>query len=323
MKKKVTVLTVSTLLLALCLPVSAQQPGKIPWIGYLAATGSGPSQAFIYGLRDLGYVEGKNIAIVFRTAEGKSERNADLAAEIVGLTVDVIVTDNTAAALALKKATSTIPIVMTTGTDLVGSGLIASFARPGGNVTGLTSVTREIGGKHLELLKEIVPRLDRVAVLMAEGRANDLFIKETEVPARALKIQLISFVFGGPDNFEGAFRAMTKERANGLLVRLGPRGSSGYDKRVAELAAKSRLPSISNSTRWAEAGGLMSYGADFNISDRRAATYVDKILKGTKPADLPVEAPMKFQMTINLKTAKQIDVTIPPNVLVRADKVIK
>ena len=287
MMKKVTVLTLSTLLLALCLPVSAQQPGKIPWIGYLAATGSGPSPAFLQGLRDLGYVEGKNIAIVFRTAEGKSERNADLAAEIVGLTVDVIVTDNTAAALALKKATGTIPIVMTTSTDSVGSGLIASFARPGGNVTGLTSVAGEIGGKHLELLKEIVPRLNRVAILRAEGRANDLFIKETELPAQALKIELLSFVFGGPDEFEGTFRAMTKERVNGLLVRLGSRGSSGYDKRVAELAAKSRLPSISYATSWADAGGLMSYGADFNISDRRAATYVDKVLKGTKPVTCP------------------------------------
>ena len=282
-----------------------------------------PAPAFLQGLLDLGYVEGKNIAIVFRTAEGKSERTADLAAELVRLKVDLIVADNTAAALALKKATGTIPIVMTTSTDPVGSGLIASFARPGGNVTGLTSVTGEIGGKHLELLKEIVPRLNRVAILRSEGRANDLFIKEAEVSARALKIQLISFVFGGPDDFEGAFRAMTKEGANGLLVRLGPRGSSGYDKRVAELAAKSRLPSISNPTRWAEAGGLMSYGVDFDISDRRAATYVDKILKGTKAADLPVEAPMKFQMTINLKTAKQIGVKIPPNVLARADKVIK
>jgi ABC-type uncharacterized transport system substrate-binding protein len=175
----------------------------------------------------------------------------------------------------------------------------------------------------LELLKEIVPRLNRVAILRGDRPANDLFVKEAEVPARALKIQLISFVFGGPDDFEGAFRAMTKERANGLLVRLGPRGSSGYDKRVAELAAKSGLPSIPNATRWADAGGLMSYGADFNISDRRAAIYVDKILKGTKPGDLPVEAPMKFQMTINLKTAKQIGVTIPQKVLVKADKVIK
>jgi putative tryptophan/tyrosine transport system substrate-binding protein len=300
-----------------------QQPGKIPWIGYLAATGSGPSPAFIQGLRDLGYVEGKNIGFVYRTAEGKSERYADLAAELVRLKVDVIVTDNTGAALALKKATSTIPIVMTTSTDPVGSGLIASFARPGGNVTGLTSVTGEIGGKHLELLKEIVPRLNRVAILRSEGRATDLFIKEAEVPARALKIQLISFVFGGPDDFEGAFRAMTKEGANGLLPRLGPRGSSGYDKRVAELAVKSRLPSIFNPRRWAEAGGLMSYGADFNISDRRAATYVDKILKGAKPADLPVEAPTKFELGINLKTAKQLGLTIPQSVLYRADKVIK
>ena len=262
-KRKLGSFALCAILFALCLPAQAQQPGKIPWIGYLAATGSGPAPAFVQGLRDLGYVEGKNIAIVFRTAEGKTERTADLAAELVRLKVDLIVADNTAAALALKKATSTIPIVMTTSTDPVGSGLIASFARPGGNVTGLTSVTGEMGGKHLELLKEIVPRLNRVAILRSEGRANDLFIKEAEVSARALKIQLISFVFGGPDDFEGAFRAMTKEGANGLLVRLGPRGSSGYDKRVAELAAKSRLPSISNPTRWAEAGGLMSYGVDF------------------------------------------------------------
>ena len=323
MKKNFLLLLVAALFLTIAYSAHAQQPGKIPWIGYLAATGSGPSPAFIQGLRDLGYVEGKNIGFVYRTAEGKYERIADLAAELVRLKVDVIVTDNTGAALALKKATSTIPIVMTTSTDPVGSGLIASFARPGGNVTGLTSVTGEIGGKHLELLKEIVPRLNRVAILRSEGRATDLFIKEAEVPARALKIQLISFVFGGPDDFEGAFRAMTKEGANGLLVRLGPRGSSGYDKRVAELAVKSRLPSISNPRRWAEAGGLMSYGADFNISDRRAATYVDKILKGAKPADLPVEAPTKFELWINLKTAKQLRLTIPQSVLYRADKVIK
>jgi putative ABC transport system substrate-binding protein len=321
-KLKLVLYALCTMLFAPCSFADAQQPAKIPWIGYLAATGSGPSPAFIQGLRDLGYVEGKNIAIVFRTAEGKSEHNADLTAEIVRLKVDVIVADNTSAALALKKATSTIPIVMMTSTDPVGSGLIASLARPGGNITGLTSVTGEIGGKHLELLKEIVPSLNRVAILRIEGRATDLFIKEAEVAARALKIQLISFVFGGPDDFEGAFRAMTKERVNGLLVRLGARGASGYDKRVAELAAKNRLPSISN-LRWADAGGLISYGPDFNISDRRAATYVDKILKGTKPADLPVEAPMNFQMTINLKTAKQIGVTIPQKVLVKADKVIK
>src|SRR5262245_41272384 len=314
---------VVVVLLVLGAIAEAQQLGKIPWFGYLAATGSGPSPAFTYGLLDLGYVEGKNIAIVFRTAEGKSERNADLAAELVRLKVDIIVTDNTAAALCLKKATSTIPIVMMTSTDPVGSGLIASFARPGGNVTGLTSIAGEIGGKHLELLKETVPRLNRVAILMAEGPANDRFIKEAEVSARALKIELLSLVFVGPDDFEGTFRTMTKERVNGLLVRLGPRGSSGYDKRVAELAAKSRLPSISNPTRWAEAGGLMSYGADFDINDRRAATYVDKILKGTKAADLPVEAPMKFELVINLKTAKQIGVTIPPNVLARAHKVIR
>jgi putative tryptophan/tyrosine transport system substrate-binding protein len=302
----------------------AQQPGKIPWIGYLAGAGSGPSPAFIQGLRDLGYVEGKNIAVVFRTVEGKSERFADLAAELVRLKVDIIVTDNSDAALAFKKATSTIPIVMTRSTDPVGSGLIASFARPGGNVTGLTSVTGELGGKLLELLKEIVPRLTRVAILMPEGSAvNDIFQKEAEVPARALGVQLIPVMVRGPEDFEGAFRAMTKEKANGLVMRLPSSLYSAHLKRVAELTMKNRLPSISNVASWVDAGGLMSYGSDLNVQYRRAAVYVDKILKGAKPANLPVEAPTKFELRINLKTAKQIDLTIPSNVLGRADRVIK
>lgn len=316
-------LALSAMLLALSFPAAAQQPGKIPWIGYLAGAGSGPSPAFILGLRDLGYIEGKSIAFVFRTTEGKSERFADLAAELVRLKVDVIVADGTLPTLAAKKATSTIPIVMTTSTDPVGSGLVASFARPGGNVTGLTSVTGELGGKLLELLKEIVPRLSRVAILGQSGAANEVFLKETEVPAPALKIQLISVVFGGPEDFEGAFRAMTKERVNGLLVRIFPNVNSAHSKRVAELAVKSRLPSISARSTWVDAGGLMSYGADPNIQYRRAAVYVDKILKGTKPADLPVEAPMKFEFAINLQTAKQIGLTITQSVLYRADKVIK
>jgi len=324
MKKKVTVLTLSTLLLALCLPVSAQQPGKIPWIGYLAGAGSGPSPAFIQGLRDLGYAEGKNISIVYRTTESRSERNADLAAELVRLKVDIIVADNTGAALAAKKATSTIPIVMTTSSDPVGSGLIASFARPGGNVTGLTSVTGELGGKLLDLLKEVVPKLTRAGILGTGGldSVNELFVKATEGPARALGVQLVPVMVQGLDDFEGAFRAMTKERVNGLLVRLAF-VYSDHVKRVAELAMKNRLPSISNARNWVDAGGLMSYGADPNFRYRQAATYVDKILKGAKPADLPVEAPTKFELRINLKTAKQIGVTIPQSVLFRADKVIR
>jgi ABC-type uncharacterized transport system substrate-binding protein len=300
----------------------AQQPGKIPWIGYLAGSGSSPNKAFVEGMRDLGYVEGKNIGFVYRTAEGKTERNADLAAELVRLKVDVIVTDNTNAAMALKKATSTIPIVMTTSTDPVGSGLIASFARPGGNVTGLASVTGELGGKLLDLLKEVAPKLTRAAILGTGDPVNKLFVKATEVPARALGVQLVPVMVQGPDDFEGAFRAMTKERVNGLLVRLAF-VYSDHVKRVAELAMKNRLPSISNTPSWVDAGGLMSYGADANFRYRRAAVYVDKILKGAKPADLPVEAPTKFELRINLKTAKQIGLTIPPNVLVRADKVIR
>jgi putative ABC transport system substrate-binding protein len=323
MKAKILVYAVSALILATIHLAEAQQPGKIPWIGYLAGAGSGPSPAFIQGLRDLGYVEGKNIAFVFRTTEGKTEHNADLAAELVRLKVDIIVADSTGIALALKKATSTIPIVMTTVTDPVGTGLVASLARPGGNVTGLTSISGELGGKLLEILKESVPRLNRVAILRPAGAANDLFVRETEPSARALGVKLIPLVFQGPEDFEDAFRSATKEGANGLISRLRPGASSADRKRVVELTMKNRLPSISNVTSWADAGGLMSYGADSNINYRRAATYVDKILKGAKPADLPVEAPTKFELRINLRTAKQIGVIIPQSVLYRADKIIK
>jgi putative ABC transport system substrate-binding protein len=306
-----------------CVAVAhAQQPAKIPWIGYLARSGSGPAPAFILGLRDLGYVEAKNIGVVFRTAEGRRDRDADLAAELVRLKLDIIVTDNTFAALALKKATSTISIVITNSGDPVGTGLVASFARPGGNVTGLTNISGELGGKILELLKEIVPKLTRVAILRGTGGSNELFVKETEVPARALKIELISVVARGPEDLEDAFRAITKERANGLLARL--QGfDSAYLKRVAELAIKNRLPAVGTADGWVAAGGLMSYGADVNVQYRRAAVYVDKILKGRTPAELPIEAPMKFEFEINLQTAKQIGLTIPQTVLFRATKVIK
>jgi putative ABC transport system substrate-binding protein len=209
-------------------------------------------------------------------------------------------------------------------TDPVGTGLVASLARPGGNVTGLTNVGGEIGGKLLELLKEVTPRLSRVAILgTAGGGADEVFAREIEGPARALGVQLIRLRLQSPDDIDGAFRTITKERANGLVMRLQPSLFSAHYKRVAELTASSRLPSIGLSTRWVDVGGLMSYGSDFNFQYRRAATYVDKILKGTKPADLPVEAPTKFEFVINLKTAKQIGLTIPPNVLARADKVLK
>jgi putative ABC transport system substrate-binding protein len=314
---------VAVALLNFAVITEAQQPGKIPWVGYLAGSGSSPNQAFVQGMRDLGYIEGKNIGFVYRTTEGKREKYADFVAELVRLKVDVLVTDNTDAALLAKKATSTIPIVMTRGTDPVGAGLVTSLARPGGNVTGLTSVTGELAGKLLELLKETKPKLTRAAILRPEGRADDLFVKEAEVPGRALGVQLVPVVVQGPDDIEGVFRAMGKERVNGLVMRLPASGYSSHYKRVAELTIKNRLPAISTSATWVDAGGLMSYGPDFSIGYRRAATYVDKILKGAKPADLPVEAPTKFEWIINAKTAKQIGLTIPQKVLARADKVIK
>jgi ABC-type uncharacterized transport system substrate-binding protein len=314
---------VAVALLNFAVTIEAQQPGKIPWVGYLAGSGSSPNQAFVQGMRDLGYIEGKNIGFVYRTTEGKRESYADFVAELVRLKVDVIVTDSTDAALLAKKATSSVPIVMTRGTDPVGAGLVTSLARPGGNVTGLTSVTGELAGKLLELLKETKPKLTRAAILRPEGRADDLFVKEAEVPGRALGVQLVAVVVQGPDDIEGVFRAMSKERVNGLVMRLPASGYSSHYKRVAELTIKNRLPAISTSATWVDAGGLMSYGPDFSIGYRRAATYVDKILKGAKPADLPVEAPTKFEWIINSKTAKQIGLTIPQKVLARADKVIK
>jgi putative ABC transport system substrate-binding protein len=321
MSGKILVWLLATGLLATAIPATAQQPGKIAWIGYLARSGSGPSPAFMQGLRDLGYVETKNIGVVFRTAEGR-DLYTDLAAELVRLNVDMIATDNTVAALALKKATSTIPILLTNAADPVGTGLVASLARPGGNITGLTNISGELGGKLLELLKEIVPKLNRVAILRPTGGSNELFVKESEVPARALKIELISVVARGPEDLEHVFRAITKERVDGLLARL--QGfDSAYLKRVAELAIKNRLPAVGTANGWVDAGGLLSYAADLNVQHRRAAIYVDKILKGTKPADLPIEAPTKFEMKINVKTAKQIGLTIPPGVLGRADKVIR
>ena len=302
--------------------VEAQQ-AKVPRIGYLTAADSPPYQALLQGLRELGYVDGQNIAIEYRSAGGKRDRLPDLAAELVRLKVDIIVADGAGPSLDAKKATSTIPIVMTSSSDPVGLGLVASFARPGGNVTGLTSFSGELGGKLLELLKEIVPRLARVAILRPAGPVNDLFVKETEAPARALGVHLIPAVVREPGDFEGAFRAMTKERANGLLSRLGPSFIPAQHKRVVEMAVKNRLPAISSDRDWLDSGGLIFYGADQNARLRRVATYIDKILKGAKPGELPVEAPMKFELIINLKTAKQIGLTIPPNVLVRADKVIR
>jgi len=307
----------------------AQQPKKVPRIGYVSASG-GPGtpdprfEAFRQGLRDLGYIEGKNILVEYRYAEGKQDPIPSLVAELVQLNVDVLVSPALPAIRAAKQATKTIPIVMVFNVDPVETGIVDSLAHPGGNFTGLTRLTRELGGKRLELLKEVVARVSRVGVLWDTDEASAAIgFKEYEAAAHAMKIQLQSLEVRGPNpDLEGAFQAAAKGRAralitirNGLLLR--------YAKRIADLAIKNRLPSMYEGSDFVEAGGLISYSANDAESFRRAATYVDKILKGAKPADLPVEQPTKFEFIINLKTAKQIGLTIPQSVLFRADKVIK
>ena len=326
MNRKIFYLTLCTSLLALTFPAVAQQPAKIPRIGYVAGGASSVPAAFVQALGDLGYSEGKNIVIEFRTTEGKPGRGSDLITDLIRLKIDIIVAEGTGLALTATKLTSTIQVVMTGATDAVATGLVDSLARPGGNVTGLTSVTGELGGKLIELLKEIIPRLSRVVVPgppPAGSPSEVLFMKETEIPARALKVQLIRFPVRGPDDYEGIFRAASKEQANALLVRIPARAPVAHRKRFVELAIKNRLPAIYTSSNWTDIGGLISYGSESVDRYRRVAIYVDKILKGTKPADLPVEAPKDFDLVINLKTAKQIGLTMPPNVLARADRVIK
>ncbi len=302
----------------------AQQPKKVPRIGYLTAgplsAQSARIEAFRQGLRELGYVEGKNIVIELRFGEGKSERVPALAAELVRLKVDIIVSAGPTVTRAAKEATATIPIVMAQDTDPVGNGFVASLARPGGNITGLSTLYPEISGKQLELLREIVPRLSRVAVLGSSTEpANTQSLREVELAAGAFGVKLQYLDVLDRKDIETAFRAASKGRADAVLVLAGA-VFSPQRTQIADLAAKSRLPAIGVAT---EAGGLMTYGVSFNDLYRRAATYVDKILKGAKPADLPVEQPTKFEFIINLQAAKQIGLTIPPNVLARADKVIK
>lgn len=323
------ILRLPLILLALAGGISiaeAQQPKKVPTIGMLSLSPSGRDSWFEVvrqGLHDLGYVEGQNIFIVYKSAEGRVERLPDLAAELVRLKVDVIVARSTPVVQAAKNATSTIPIVVSAA-DVVGSGFVASLARPGGNITGTSSIMPELAGKRLELLREIVPKLSRVAFLAhGDDTAHRLFIKEAQDAGKSVGIQIQPLVVKGPEEFEGAFSAMARERAGALIVQPLFIGNLGYGQRIADLAAKSRLPTTSDSRVFAEAGGLMSYGVSSSALWRRAATYVDKILKGTKPADLPVEQPTKFEFVINLKAAKQIGLTIPPNVLARADRVIR
>ena len=312
-------------LVVLLTPTEAQQR-KLYRVGYLTAeSGSSPPEVFLQGLRGLGYIEGKNITFEYRTSEGIPSRNHDLIADLVRLKVDLIVAEGTSPSLAAKKATTTIPIVMVSTTDPVGTGIVASLARPGGNVTGLTTITGELGGKLLDILKEVVPGVSRVVIPGPRpgSPSADFFMKETELPARALKIHVIRTIVKGREDYENVFRVAAKERAHALLVRIPPFIPAEPRKQFVELAAKKRLPAIYQASNWVDAGGLLSYGPDRNLQFQRAAVYVDKILKGTKPADFPVEQPMKLEFVINLKAAKQIGLTIPPNVLVRADRVIR
>ena len=321
---------VAVVLLAVGVIAEAQQPKKVPRIGYLSnldpATESVRAEAIRLALRELGYIEGQNIAIEYRYAEGKLDRVPELAAELVRLKVDIIVVaGGTGAIRAAKNATKTIPIVMVgAGLDPVEAGLIESLARPGGNVTGLTNLGPELGGKRLELLKEAVPKVARVAVLYdPAGPASVLEVKEIlPVAARALRLTLQPWEVRAADGFEKVFAALNKQRPDGLYVT-GGHLMNANEKRIVGFALKSRLPSVYVSREAVDAGGLMSYGADLADSYRRVAYYVDRILKGAKPADLPVEQPTKFELVINLKTAKQIGLTIPPEVLARANRVIK
>ena len=333
MRKNVFRIALCALLLAFSFPARAQQPKKVPRIGYLsafdAATESARSrpQAIRLGLRELGYIEGQNVATEYRYAEGKLDRLPELAAELVRLKVDIIlVTGGDQVIRAAKDATKTIPIVMIgASADPVEAGIVDSLAHPGGNVTGVTALTRELGGKRLDLLKEAVPKLARVAVLY--DPASSVNVREVKedlpVAARALRLTLQPWEVRAADDLDRVFAAMRKQRPDGLYMVGGGPLMRANQKRIVDFALKSRLPSMYQGREFVDAGGLMSYGADLVDGYRRVAYFVDRILKGAKPADLPVEQPTKFELVINLKTAKQIGLTIPPEVLARANRLIK
>src|SRR5437773_9567619 len=331
-KAKVLSILFVVVLLAVAVIAEAQQPKKVSRIGYLSsfhpASESARSEGIRLALRELGYIEGQNITIEYRYAEGKNDRLSEVAAELVRLKVDIILTaGGTGIIQAAKNATKTIPIVMTGGgSDPVEAGLVESLARPGGNVTGLSTLARELGGKRLELLKEAVPKLVRVAVLYdpANSPGTTREVKEVlPVAARALGLTIQPWEVRAAEDFDKVFAAISKWRPDGLYVGSRNPLMAAYEKRIVGFALESRLPSAYDRREAVDAGGLMSYGADLADRYRRIATYVDKILKGAKPADLPVEQPTKFEFIINLKAAKQIGLTIPPNVLARADKVIR
>ncbi len=334
-KAAVPSILVAVVLLALGVIAEAQQAGKTHRIGVLffGSRNQPHLESFLRGLRELGYVEGKNIVFEYRYAEGKFDRLRELAAELVSLKVDVIVTTTSGSAYAAQQVTKTIPIVLTTG-DLVGTGLAASLARPGGNVTGLSVLLPELSGKRLELLKETLPKITRIGVLWNPtdaavqrwGRTLSIpaanAFKEIEVAAQAYRLQLHSLEVRSGEDIDTAFVGMKKARLNALLTMLDPL-TTLHSKRIVELALKNRWPGMYPTRQFVEEGGLMAYGVNTGDLYYRAATYVDKILKGSNPAELPVEQPTKFEFIINLKAAKQIGLTIPPNVLARADRVIK
>jgi putative ABC transport system substrate-binding protein len=329
MHKKITRRAFCSVLLALPFSARAQQPKKIPVIGY--AVGSYPSavahqiEGFRQGLRDHGYFDGENIRVEYRYAEGKLDRVPGLVAELVQLKVDVLVSGNSEAIRAAKQATKTIPIVIVTSDDPVATGLIDSLAHPGGNITGVTRLTRELSGKRLEILKEVVPKISRVGVLWDATSSESAAIgfKEYEAAARVLKIPLQSLEVRGPKpDLENAFKTAAKRRVNALIT-VRSAVLNRYPKQIADLAIKNRLPSMNEGSDYVEPGGLMSYSANDADQFRRAAYFVDRILKGTKPAELPVEQPMRFEFVINLKTANQIGLTIPQWTLMKADRVIQ
>jgi putative tryptophan/tyrosine transport system substrate-binding protein len=329
MKKTAALLILcAVMLLAVAVIAEAQQPAKIARIGYISGPGDpsnpGPYvEALRQGLRDLGYIEGKNFVIEYRGAGGKSERYPSLVNELLQLKVDLLVVPTLPAVLTAKQATKTIPIVMVSNRDPVATGVVDSLARPGGNITGLATLSQDLSGKRLELLTEVFPRLMRVGILASPGQPATISFKEYEIAARALKLQLHTMEVDRQEpDLTGAFQSALKAGATAVITITGSL-LFRHQKQIAELAIKNRLPSMFEGSTWVESGGLMSYSTDDLAVYRRVATYVDKILKGTKPADLPVEQPTKFEFVINLKTAKQIGLTIPPNVLARADKVIK
>ncbi len=327
MTRRLLCYTLCALLFVSSYPAKAQESKNTPRLGFLSAGAAQDERdrlaVFREGLRDLGYIEKKNIFIEYRFAEGKLEQLPELAAELARLNVNIIVTAGNEAVQAAKSATQAIPIVMAFSGDPVGAGFVSTLARPGGNITGLSRINIELTAKRLELLNEVIPNATRIAVLYnPEGRVPMLALKEAQAAAHKLGLQIQALEMQAPQDIDSAFRSVARERAGAVMTLAG--GFTGFHRtRIVSLAAKSRLPGMYNNARFVEDGGLMSYASDQREEFRRAALYVDKILKGAKPGELPVEQPTKFELVINLKTAKQIGLAIPPNVLARADKVIR